>query len=172
MKKIIIGLFILVLSFIITEKKYIVIPEESIRLRVIPSSNALEDIYVKEKVTNKIIEILNLSSINLESSREEINNLKNEISKSIEKIFKELNYNKNYEISYGENYFPKKVYKDVLYSEGNYESLVITIGNGSGDNFWCVLFPPLCNLEYTDNTKDVEYKLKVKEVLDNLMNNI
>ena len=65
----------------------------------------------------------------------------------------------------GLNYFPEKEFKGITYDEGYYESLVITIGEGKGDNWWCVLFPPLCMLEAEEST-DVEYKSFVKEIVD------
>ena len=79
---------------------------------------------------------------------------------------KELGYDKDFEINYGYNYFPKKKYKGVTYDAGNYESLVITLGDGNGDNFWCVLFPPLCLLEADDSTTETEYKFFVKELIE------
>ena len=55
----------------------------------------------------------------------------------------------------------------VLIEEGYYESLVITLGKGNGENWWCVLFPPLCLMEGEDNnTDEVEYKSFVKEMID------
>ena len=63
------------------------------------------------------------------------------------------------------NYFPSKEYKGVKYEEGYYESLVITLGKGEGDNWWCVLFPPLCLIEGEEDT-EVEYKSIVMEILD------
>lgn len=168
MKKIVIGLFIVALTFILTDKKYVVIPEDSIRFRIIPSSNSVEDIYAKEKIKSNILENVNL---NFTNKHIEVGNIIEELNEIIENTFKEINYKNSYVINYGENYFPKKIFNDVLYREGNYESLVITIGEGKGDNFWCVLFPPLCNLESSENTKDIEYKFKVKEIIDNLMNN-
>ena len=73
-------------------------------------------------------------------------------------------------IHYGLNYFPKKEYKGVIYEEGYYESLVVTLGNGNGDNWWCVLFPPLCLLEAQEtNTQDVEYKFFVQDLIDKYM---
>ena len=62
----------------------------------------------------------------------------------------------------------RKNIKELLikYKEGNYESLVVTLGDGSGDNFWCVLFPPLCLLEAEDTNNEVEYKFFVKELID------
>ena len=65
--------------------------------------------------------------------------------------------------NYGKNYFPRKEYKNVIYEEGEYESVVITIGDGNGKNFWCVLFPPLCML---DEDSNIEYSSLVKEIID------
>ena len=76
-------------------------------------------------------------------------------------------YQVPYQIHYGNNYFPAKYYKGITYPAGNYESLVITLGSGAGKNFWCVLFPPLCLLENTDeDISDVDYRLYVKKLLD------
>ena len=91
----------------------------------------------------------------------------NNTKKEIDKTIKDKNYNVNYTIKYGQNYFPKKQYKGITYNEGYYESLVITLGNGKGDNWWCVLFPPLCLLD-NENQDEVEYKFLVKELLDKI----
>ena len=73
------------------------------------------------------------------------------------------NSDKNFKINYGKNYFPRKEYKNVIYEEGEYESVVITIGDGNGKNFWCVLFPPLCMM---DEDSNIEYSSLVKEIID------
>lgn len=44
-------------------------------------------------------------------------------------------------------YIPQKTYGDITFPAGNYEALNITIGSGQGENWWCVLFPPLCLLD-------------------------
>ena len=61
--------------------------------------------------------------------------------------------------------FPKKKYKGITYKEGNYESLVIELGDAKGNNWWCVLFPPLCMIEAEDST-DVEYTTIAKTLID------
>ena len=74
---------------------------------------------------------------------------------------------KKYDVNYGLNYFPEKEYNGVIYPEGEYESLVVTIGDGLGENFWCVLFPPLCLLEAKEtDTTDIEYTSFIKEVIE------
>lgn len=110
----------------------------------------------------------NLNDITeIETSRNIIKSNINKYREKIEKLFIKKNYNKEININFGLNYFPKKVYKGVTYEQGDYESLVITIGSGQGDNWWCVLFPPLCLLEAEENT-EVEYKFKVLELLDKI----
>ena len=85
----------------------------------------------------------------------------------IENTLKEENANAKYSINFGQNYFPQKEYNDIYYKEGYYESLVITLGDGKGENFWCVLFPPLCLIEKEQTTTNkVEYKSLIKEIID------
>ena len=50
----------------------------------------------------------------------------------------------DYNINFGYNYFPAKQFKGHTYEEGYYESLVVSIGEAKGDNWWCVMFPPMC----------------------------
>ena len=135
-----------------------------------PCSNTIYDqnvkIQVRNEVQNRILELLkNVESIN--DIRRIINEHKEELSKVVNNKLKNIGYDKKYTVNYGYNYFPKKKYKGITYKEGNYESLVITLGEGKGENFWCVLFPPLCLIEANDNNKeDVEYKFFVKEIID------
>ena len=81
----------------------------------------------------------------------------------MDKTLKENQEFKSFHIHYGKNYFPQKEYKDIIYESGEYESLVITLGEGKGENFWCVLFPPLCFIE--EDSK-VEYKSIIKELIE------
>ena len=84
-------------------------------------------------------------------------------------MFKINNYNMDFKVIYGENYFPNKVYKGVIYDAGEYESLVVYIGKSKGDNWWCVLFPPLCLLEASESeTGEVQYRSLVKDILDKI----
>ena len=56
-----------------------------------------------------------------------------------------------------------------IYKEGNYESLVITLGEASGNNWWCIMYPPLCLLEKnTSQERDVEYKSYLWEIISQL----
>ena len=165
MKKIIVILFVLSLIVIFTKKEDdIIIPNNAIRFRVIANSNSLEDQNKKQIIKNDIEKQV----YNLIKDANNTSDVRNLIESNISEIDKIVSsYDVPYNINYGINYFPAKNYKGIMYKAGNYESLVVTIGEGAGNNFWCVLFPPLCLLdnEKTD-TSDVEYQFYVKNILD------
>jgi len=154
----------LLLVFSTSGDEKIIIPTSAIRYRIIANSNNIEDqgekLLIQTQIDPVIEEILN-NSESIEDSRKNI-------IKSIPKIENIVGrYNDDFEVNYGLNYFPEKNYKGVSYNAGNYESLVITLGEGMGNNFWCVLFPPLCLLENTkEDISDIEYKSYVKKLID------
>lgn len=147
------------------------IPEDAIRMRVIPNSNDKEDQKVKIKVKEKLETdvFTSLKDVKgIEEARIQIKENLPLFEKSISDVLKEENYPLGYQLHYGMNYFPEKVYKGVTYKAGEYESLVVTLGEGKGDNWWCVLFPPLCLIE-AEESDDVEYKLWIEELIDRYM---
>lgn len=161
-----IGIFYVFISNALA--KNLMIPEDAIRIRIIPNSNSAFDQDVKGKVKDKLeITMYDLLK-DAESSEEAKEIIKNNlelVDNDVKNILSKENYNKGYKINFGMNYFPSKEYKGVKYEEGYYESLVITLGKGEGDNWWCVLFPPLCLIEGEEDT-EVEYKSIVMEILD------
>lgn len=142
------------------------IPDEAIRIRVIANSNNEYD----QKIKQQVKETLEIKMYEILKDKEQINEIRKEIIDNIpnieydvSKILKNEKY--GFTINYGYNYFPKKEFKGITYEEGYYESLVITLGEGKGDNWWCVLFPPLCMIEETEES-DVEYTTLVKTIVD------
>ena len=158
-----------IIAFIIVllvkdKSENLIIPKEAIRIRIISNSNDSLDIEEKMQVKKNVEkEIYNLlkSANSIEEAREIINQNLDKLNITIEDTT-----NRDYSISFGNNYFPRKTYKGVIYDEGIYESLVISLGEAQGDNWWCVLFPPLCLLDGNEETEDVEYKFFVKELID------
>ena len=163
MKKIIVCLFIVtVLVLVNKEEIKVLIPEDAIRFRIIANSNSIEDQKEKIEIRNELEPIIGdilTNSTTKEETKTEINNNLYKINHVIDK------FNTTYDVNYGLNFFPEKNYKGVTYKEGNYESLVITLGDGLGDNWWCVLFPPLCLLDENDTTADVDYQLYVARII-------
>ena len=167
MKKtlIIIAGIILLLCSYKEEKEEVVIPSDSIRLRVVSNSSSEFDIKEKVQLKSYLEEIL-YDLVKDASNKDEVKTIILDNLEDInEKVYNFLG-TKNYAIDFGQNYFPRKIYKGVIYNEGMYDSLVITLGNGKGSNWWCVLFPPLCLLEENETTKDVDYQLFVSRIIN------
>ena len=165
MKKIIISLFIVTILVLVNKNDTkVLIPDNAIRFRIIANSNSIEDQKEKIEIRNELEPIIS-DILNNSDSKEET---KNEIDLNMNEINNVINkYNSNYDINYGLNYFPEKNYKGVTYKAGNYESLVVTLGDGLGDNWWCVLFPPLCLLEANENDyDDITYTSYLQELLN------
>ena len=165
-------IFILFLVLVIYidkyDSNYYVIPDESIRIRIIANSDSFDDQYIKIKVKQLIEPVIEEDLSNSSSLKESRFIIKNNLDKydsMISSYLVDNSYNDKFSINYGSNYFPEKEYKGVKYESGNYESLVIKLGSGMGDNWWCVMFPPICSLEVEENS-DIEYKVFVKELFD------
>lgn len=171
MKKTLLITIVILLTYILlgnTFSKKIIIPNESIRVRVIANSNSEYDQNIKYKVTDVVKEDIS----KLISDKDNINTFRNKIVSNIDifnldinNVLNKNNYNLPFNINYGLNYFSKKEFKGITYNEGYYESLVVTLGEGKGDNWWCVLFPPLCLIEAEEST-DVEYTTFVNELIN------
>ena len=162
MRKIVIFIFMTILLIcFINKKKSILILDLAIRIRVIAGSNDISDQALKSTIKNEVTSILykKLEGIDsykkansiIENAMPEIKNLLN-------------NYTTNYELTYGDNYFPEKDYKGIKYDAGYYRSLLIKLGEGKGNNFWCVLFPPLCMIDES-KINNVSYGFYVSELL-------
>lgn len=170
MKKSIVLLMIIFVFYMFVSKsvvKGLTIPDDAIRIRIIPNSNSEFDQRVKRSVRDKLeITMYDLLK-DAKSSDEASEIIKNNLSlvdNDVKNVLNNNNYDLGYKINYGYNYFPEKEYKGVKYEEGYYESLLVTLGKGEGDNWWCVLFPPLCLIEGEEADK-VEYKSIVEQIL-------
>ena len=163
MKKLILFLFALtIIGLYLTKKPVedVIIPGNAIRFRIIANSNNFEDQEIKMIIKDEIIDYMKHNNYHNMDRSKIIESIKND--HNIEKII--TKYTANYDINYGFNYFPDKKYNGINYKSGNYESLVITLGSGLGDNWWRVLYPPLCFVD-ENNT---EYKSIVKEIINNI----
>ena len=61
--------------------------------------------------------------------------------------------------------FPDKIYGDYVFPQGTYEAYRVIIGSGEGQNWWCVMFPPLC---FVDESKNIVDTKKLDENIANL----
>ena len=165
MKKIVfLSISILIGIFVYRKSDEIIIPSDAIRMRIIANSNNIKDLYEKKKLKEEIENDIYNLVINANSNVDARNSIKSNMDNIHDLIASKTS---DFKIDYGFNYFPKKSYKGVIYPEGEYESLVVTLGEGLGENWWCVLYPPLCLIDDNKTTSDVEYRSLIFDILKN-----
>lgn len=138
------------------------------RLHVIANSDSQEDQLLKYKVRDNLINYMNTLCADCTSKQEVINISKENINtfKTIaeETIVSEgSNYTVNVEI--GNFSFPTKTYGDISFPSGYYDALKIKIGEASGQNWWCMLYPSLCFVDVTSGIVPDESKDNLKTSL-------
>ena len=173
MKKTLITLTLILITYMVIgvrAEELVKIPDESIRIRVVGNSNSEYDQEKKQELRKEVqlyMHDLLKDASTLEEARKIINNNLTEIKNNVDTYLQKIDYKMPYRINFGLNYFPQKKYKGIKYDEGLYESLLITLGEGKGNNWWCVLFPPICLLEAEETeTNEVEYKSFIKEIIE------
>lgn len=163
-------ILLLIIPFILISMNTQTEEDNMLRVRVIANSNSEYDQKIKNNVSNNLkTKLYNLlkEEDSIETARKKINDNMSVLSNNVKDSLEGIDY--SYNINYGYNYFPEKEYKGKTYKEGKYESLLVTLGEGKGDNWWCILFPPLCLLEAEESNEEVEYSSFFKTIFDKII---
>ncbi len=138
------------------------------RLHVIANSDSPEDQSLKRDVRDAVLIYMHQKLADSKDIAETKAILENNLEK-IKCIARDviLKHGMNYNIktTLGIYPFPTKSYGDITLPAGNYQALRLVIGNGSGANWWCVLFPPLCFVDVTHGTVPDSVKENLKDAL-------
>ena len=138
------------------------------RLHVIANSDSEEDQNLKYIVRDNLIKYMNNSCKNLNSKDEVIEFASkhlDEIKKNAEETVEQNGFNYPITVEIGNYEFPTKHYGDISFPAGFYDALRVKIGNSSGKNWWCVMFPPLCFVDTTNGIVPDSSKESLQETL-------
>lgn len=142
------------------------ISDSVFRLHVLANSDSIEDQELKYKVRDKLLTYMNSICKNT-SSKEEAINIANSNISEFKKIAQDVIYENGYtydvNVEIGNFEFPTKTYGDISFPAGYYDALRVTIGEAKGQNWWCVMFPPLCFIDVTSGVVPDESKEVLKE---------
>ncbi|MCI8362206.1 MAG: stage II sporulation protein R [Clostridia bacterium] len=139
------------------------------RLHVIANSDSKEDQDLKYIVRDNLIAYMNDISINANNKEEAIQIAKahtDEFYNIAKKTIIENGYNYDVTVEIGNFDFPTKHYGDISIPAGYYDALRVKIGEAKGQNWWCVMFPPLCFVNVTSGIVPEESK----ELLESELN--
>ena len=159
---------ILIVAIIILSGIGLYLPEtktetEYLRIHIRANSNAVVDQTVKYEVKERVVEYLTpfIAECNTKQKAEQMlsDNL-NGIARVAEEVLKLNGFDYGASAVVKREEFPTRVYGELQLEKGFYDALIINLGSGEGDNWWCVVYPPLCfvgegNYVYRSKIKDV-----------------
>ena len=138
------------------------------RLHVIANSDSKKDQNLKYKVRDALIEYMNYISKDISSKEEAIKIAKeneNKFYNIAQRVIYDNGFNYNVSIEIGNFSFPTKTYGDISLPTGFYDALKIKIGEASGQNWWCVMFPSLCFVDVSNGIVPEESKEELQSNL-------
>ena len=163
---ILVFIYIALLSFNYSKAISSNLSDSVFRLHIIANSDSSADQELKLKVRDKIIEYINTLTSNSSDKKDVISIVNNHLDSFKEialNTIKENGYNYDVNIEIGNFNFPTKTYGDISFPAGNYDALKIEIGDAIGQNWWCVMFPPLCFVNSSTGVVPDDSKNTLKE---------
>lgn len=139
----------LLFSFLLSYAKSIStdISNSVVRLHVVANSNSDEDQALKLKVRDRIISETSHIFQSSKSSAQALSSAKQN-SNLIRRValdeIRQNGFDYDVSVSVGKSTFPTKVYDNITLPSGKYDAVKVQIGDASGENWWCVMYPPLC----------------------------
>ncbi|WP_203363491.1 stage II sporulation protein R [Bacillus sp. REN10] len=164
MNKLVAGLYLFTLSIATIISLYIpeqaaqadepvIIPKEAIRLRILANSDQAKDQQLKRRIRDDVNQEITKWVAHIDSLPKARQLLKEKLPEIQEIALKRARKEGSTEaikVEFGQAKFPTKLYGNFLYPAGEYEAIIITIGEGQGANWWCVLYPPLCFVDFSN----------------------
>lgn len=121
--------------------------ENTVRLHVLAKSDSEEDQAIKLKVRDSVLSLLEGRLKNVtdpDEAAEKINGMIDELEECANETLLENGSADGASVSFGIEKYPIRYYEGFTLPSGTYRSLKVTIGEGEGQNWWCILFPSVC----------------------------
>lgn len=137
-----------------------------LRVHIRANSNGEADQTVKYLVRDRVVEFLTPTVAGAEDKQTAVSLIRGklgEIGRVADEVLRQNGFYYGAKASLKEEEFPTRVYDGVTLEAGVYDALILELGSGTGDNWWCVVYPPLC---FTGGNSNVVYKSKILEIID------
>ena len=161
-------LILVIASVFIPEQKY---TNDYLRLHIRANSNSEIDQKVKYEIKDIMVDYLTPYLCDVGSKEKAIEVVENVSpllkSKCIE-VLQEKGFDYSVNIKIANEFFPTRTYVNTTLESGYYDAVIVELGEASGDNWWCVMYPPLCFVNKNENTNQIKYKSIIYEWLEKL----
>lgn len=136
-----------------------------LRMHIRADSNEAEAQAVKYKVRDRVVELLTPVVAECGSKEEAMQKIGASLG-AVEEVAAEVlranGFSYGARASLRQEEFPTRVYENVTLEAGVYDALILELGSGKGDNWWCVVYPPLC---FASGNGNIVYKSKIAEII-------
>lgn len=152
--------------FILNAKNSAEAETDYLRIHVRANSNEQIDQNVKYKVKDEVVKYITPYAAECkdkQTAMQIIGGILGDIEEVCDGVLKANGFSYSSKASIRSENFPTRVYGDLTLEEGVYDALIIELGTGKGDNWWCVVYPPLC---FTSSTTDVKYRSAILDIIN------
>ncbi len=146
--------------------------KEYLRIHIRADSNSDEAQAIKYIVKDAVVEYLTPYIAKCDTKRKAqtlLTDRLKEIESVADKTLKEKGFNYKSSASVKKENFPTRVYGNLTLEKGYYDALIINLGSGKGDNWWCVVYPPLCFVN--ENQSGYVYESKIYQIIRDFFKN-
>lgn len=137
-----------------------------LRLHIRANSNSETDQNIKYEIKDEVMKLLTPYLCNIESKKkaiEIVNRYLNNIINSCLNLLQQKGFNYSITIKIANEFFPTRTYSNTTLESGYYDAVIVELGEANGDNWWCVMYPPLCFVNKNENINQIKYKSIVYE---------
>ena len=141
---------------------------EILRIHIRANSNSENDQEIKLSVRDELVEYITMSIDNCGSCdevKDTLNNRLEDIEGLADNVLKSSGYEYSSQARISREYFPTRSYDGISFPAGYYDALIVELGTGKGDNWWCVAYPPLCFVGDDMGDSRIRYRSKIIEII-------
>ena len=138
-----------------------------LRIHIRANSNLTVDQNVKYKVKDAVVEALIpvLAGIESKTEAEKVMSQNfNLIEKTANEVLLKEGFSYKAHAKIDNEYFPTRTYENITLEEGFYDALILELGSGEGNNWWCILFPAFCFTK-TTKSENIVYISRIWEII-------
>jgi len=147
---------------------------EYLRVHIRANSNEVVDQEIKYIIKDRVVNFVTPYLIGCDTKQksvEMIGSLLGDIEDVCDKILIENGFTYTSRARIDAEKFPTRSYENVTLEEGVYDALIIELGAGVGDNWWCIVYPPLCFVNKSDlNEHNIQYQSYLVKIVKNFFN--
>lgn len=144
-----------------------------LRIHIRANSNNMLDQNVKYKIKDNIVEYLTPKLAICDTKQKVVDMILQErtnLENSTNLLLKNNGFDYKSNIKINQEAFPTRTYEGFTLESGVYDAIIVELGSACGDNWWCVIYPPLCFVNSSNTSNNVVYKSKIWEIINQFFN--